>query len=808
MHKKTFLTVIISLFVSLFFVCCLSTRVEAKTISSPDFNVTVGDDEYVYALLRDVEHDGEVKKQIYLKVGLNSNKNENSNPVYKFVWTHKFELYQNGVKLWEEIDVMPKKEGDTYTTDATFYTKNSKEDMYFSKEGYLFVGFDIDATEEYTIKFYNSFSCVDCPSDYEYKEQTLETVELKLVIDTTAPTVDQSGFNGIVKVENGVRKIVNGSKFNVTFDDVGSGVKESYYLFSDIAYTLVDDVISDEDTIKMTSGQALSVDLKSSSYGEGFITLYDFFGFPYNKPYYVFFIVIDNCENIFAYRNDFALYIEKDKDNIEYTGTISEEGTYRTITLDITPSYDTYYSLSDNPFELVKTMTSKYNGRIDLGNSENGEYYLHLIQYDNDGNMLKMTRKYILDNTGPSVDTTISSIPVENTSYKSVTIGVHFKDTFKKENQEFAGVGVDKGYYKVSDTLINEVDYASIDTSYILGSKVSIEGVVDGTYYVYFRVLDTLGNEAVYHYTYIIDNTAPLVSILDYSNTTTAILDPYVSFNVTGGNTAVYRCGWFEEGVTPTYSQLTLICNPNTKNYVTSSIEGNYRLWIYASDKAGNDVYEKSPVVHVDRKGPSVTVSNQYDTTEYLYSNQISIQVVDGASDVSSIIYFGWSKVGTTLTEENITSMVENGVVNYPIGYYGAYNLYIKAADALGNKSVTKIDYTYYIDTDAIVLNIYGDDKITIIKNARYDEEGASAYKSSNKSIKVDVIVEGKVDTSKAGKYVIKYIAGEGELQQIKTRTIIVKEVNQYYVITISTFGVGILTSILIRVLRDKRKKV
>lgn len=806
MHKKTIFISFIAFVLSLLFCVSLSYSVEAKTVSSHDFSITVGDEEYAYAILQNTNHNNETKQQIHFRIYLNKEVVVSDAEEYKYVWTHKFELYQGGQLILDEIDVMPSKTGDVYADDATFYTRKSQETVLFSKLDYLFLGYDIDPTLEYTVKFYNSFSCVDCPSDYEYKEQVLEPIELKLATDTIAPTLDQSGYNSIVKVENGVRRIINGSKFSVTFSDSGSGINRAYYLFTDVAYNYVDDVLNHDEVIEMTSGQELSVDLKSSSYGEGYLQVYDWLWGNYNKTYYVFFVVFDNCENVYAYRNDFALYIEKDKNDIVYTGEISEEGSYRNISIDIDTTYETYYSLSENSFEDLKVITSKYTQPISLGSSENGVYYLHIVQYDNMGNLLKFSRKYTFDNTAPSVNTTISSIPVENTSYKSVNIGVQFKDVYRAESSEVEGVGVGVAYYYLSDKLLTKEDYALINNSYIIGQKLAIENLDDGTYYMYFRVLDILGNEAVYYYTYILDNTAPVVDILSYTESLVPVVDPYVSFTVSGSNTAVYRCGWFEDGVTPTYSQLTKICNPSSNITVDIVVEGGYRLWIYASDKAGNDVYEKSPVVLVDKKGPTVSVTNQYDTLEYLYSNIITIDVEDGASAIEDVIYYAWSKSNTTLTSDNITNTTTDGVVNYPLGVYGTYNLYIKVKDVLGNESVTKVETLYYIDTDEIKLNLYGDKKITIIKNTKYEEEGATAYKSSNKSIKVNVVIEGSVDTSKAGKYVIKYIAGEGELQVIETRVIIVKEVNQYYIITGVAFATGIIVSLMIRLIRNRKK--
>ena len=816
MHKKRICVAVVAFVFALLLVCCFECGIKAKTVTSPDFNVTVGGDEYAYTVLQDAEHDGELKQQAHFRVNLNKEKIENNNPEYNFVWTHKFELYKDGVKLWEEIDIMPKKTGDTYPEGTIFYTKNSDDEVFFSKQDYLYIGYDIDVTANYTVKFYNSFSCVNCPSTYEYKEQVLEPIELKVMFDSALPSVDLSGFNSIIRIVDNNRVIDNESVFQIAFNDDKSGIKDAYFLLSDKTYhsgntVYVGDLIKDERLQSIESNKDIKLELSSSSYRDAILatTCVDFFFGYYEciKAYYAYFVITDNSENVYVNVYAFGLEVNKDKDDIEYTGEISEEGQYKSISVNINPTYDTYYSLTEADFIETKNITSKYTTPLTIGGSENGEYYLHLIQYKDNGDILKMTRKYTFDNTAPSVDATTSSIPVENTSYKKVSIGVNFKDVYKIESQEYAGSGIDKSYYLISDTLLELGNYATINNSYILGSKVNVDNVVDGTYYVYFRIIDVLGNEGVYYYTYIIDNTAPLVNIIEYSDTDKNIVDAYVTFNVTGANTAVFRCGWFEDGVTPTYSQLTKICNPSTKNYVSDSLEGNYRLWVYASDKAGNEVYEKSPIVLVDRKGPVVTVTNQYNNTEYRYSNQISVNVVDGASNVDSSIYYGWSKVGST-SAVVMNQVVENGVINYPIGYYGTYNLHIKASDVLGNESTTKVDFVYYIDTDSIVLTVYGNDSITIIKNSKYNEEGATAYKSSNKNIKVDVVVEGKVDTSKAGKYVIKYIAGEGELQQIKTRTIIVKEVNQYYYITIGTFGIGIVTSLIIRFIRNKRKEV
>ena len=102
---------------------------------------------------------------------------------------------------------------------------------------------------------------------------------------------------------------------------------------------------------------------------------------------------------------------------------------------------------------------------------------------------------------------------------------------------------------------------------------------------------------------------------------------------------------------------------------------------------------------------------------------------------------------------------------------------------------------------------MYGEEEISIIKNKKYEEFGAYAYKQNHSNIKVNVTIDAKVDTSKAGKYTVTYTAGEGELQKVVTRTIIVEEVNQYYVITMTTFILGVSISVIIKLVILKKEK-
>ena len=85
MHKKTLIISFIAFVLSLFFSMSVSYCVEAKTVSSHDFSVTVGDEEYAYAILQNATHDNEVKQQIHFRIYLNKEVIVSDAEIYDYV---------------------------------------------------------------------------------------------------------------------------------------------------------------------------------------------------------------------------------------------------------------------------------------------------------------------------------------------------------------------------------------------------------------------------------------------------------------------------------------------------------------------------------------------------------------------------------------------------------------------------------------------------------------------------------------------------------------------------------------------------
>ena len=114
------------------------------------------------------------------------------------------------------------------------------------------------------------------------------------------------------------------------------------------------------------------------------------------------------------------------------------------------------------------------------------------------------------------------------------------------------------------------------------------------------------------------------------------------------------------------------------------------------------------------------------------------------------------------------------------------YNAYIKCkniytTDGYGTKPSTgkknTEDTQTQKDTEKPVINLFGDETITLTVGDQYKELGAVANDNIDKDISDKIKITGKVDTKKAGTYVITYTATDSSKNKAtKTRTVIVKE--------------------------------
>lgn len=433
-------------------------------------------------------------------------------------------------------------------------------------------------------------------------------------------------------------------------------------------------------------------------------------------------------------------------------------------------SFDLGESLKDGAICMYYTASDK------LGNSFNSEIYY--FYFDNNGPTLSVSGDYSLSNY-----------------YNEIQLGTTFADNHS---------GIDNIYYLWSEDVIEESNYLDIKNNgkvYDNLGKISSLNEVnkDGNYYLYVLTYDNLGNYKYYQAgPYNIDVTGLLVGDVAVS---VVGMDTYVNngtirvFVSEMANQEEFSCG-FISGDVNNADVLDLVCKNNVDIVLPSNLEGEYSLWIYVHDRANNySLLEVKESLLIDTKAPVINYSILNNEDKYYLTNEITLNVTDLNGTVNNSLKYGWflaSKNNVNSTDLRDT-FVSGDVVGYPHGSYGEYKLYVYALDNLGNERFIVVDKVFKVDTEVIRISLVGEDTIKLIRGQNYVDLGAKAYKGSASSGGriSDIVVEGYVDTSKAGTYYLTYSSGAGQFKVSVTRKIIVRSELPYVIATGTLFVVG-----------------
>ncbi|WP_371188588.1 immunoglobulin-like domain-containing protein [Thalassotalea maritima] len=163
---------------------------------------------------------------------------------------------------------------------------------------------------------------------------------------------------------------------------------------------------------------------------------------------------------------------------------------------------------------------------------------------------------------------------------------------------------------------------------------------------------------------------------------------------------------------------------------------GEYLLTYTATDSAGNTSSITRTVTIIDTAAPVITLFGEPSLThtfltEYIDMGAEALDDVDGEVDITL-----------------------EGQVDYST--IGEYTLTYIAVDSSGNKS-TKNRKVTVKDETAPIITLNGAMNIELPLNSAYIEEGATALDDLDGT--VEVVIEGEVNTSQIGEYLIKYEA-------------------------------------------------
>ena len=197
-------------------------------------------------------------------------------------------------------------------------------------------------------------------------------------------------------------------------------------------------------------------------------------------------------------------------------------------------------------------------------------------------------------------------------------------------------------------------------------------------------------------------------------------------------------------------------------NSVDVNREGNYNIFYYASDSAGNLATPQKRIVFVidDSTPPVLTLKG---------SKTISMDAGLTYTDP------GYSAIDNK--DGNITdNVVVTGTVNTRVP--DVYTIQYDVSDRVGNKAPTQTRTVTIIGDDTPpVITLKGNKTITIEAGLTYVDPGYTATDNRDGNITDMVVITGTVDTNTPGTYTIQYdvldSSSNAAIQQIRTITVV-----------------------------------
>ena len=234
-----------------------------------------------------------------------------------------------------------------------------------------------------------------------------------------------------------------------------------------------------------------------------------------------------------------------------------------------------------------------------------------------------------------------------------------------------------------SDISINGGDWIE-DVS----SPYQIDGLIDGRHDVSIRAVDHLGNENVTIISFIVDNTPPVVEIIEPSTGTYT-------------NSSEVLISWTIEDENPDLEEISVdgvewFLVEGSTTFILS--DGVYTILVRATDLAGN-VNQSNITVTVDTRPPDLSIDYP-DDGDYLDSGDVLLEF--DATDINLDMVEVSSDGDVWVAPDHDGSHLFGDLAD------GEHTLYLRAVDLAGNVNVTSI--TVVVDTEDPELSIHSPD--------------------------------------------------------------------------------------------------
>ena len=273
----------------------------------------------------------------------------------------------------------------------------------------------------------------------------------------------------------------------------------------------------------------------------------------------------------------------------------------------------------------------------------------------------------------------------------------------------------------------------------------SVNTDVLGTYSVTYNVTDNAGNEAeeVERTVNVVDTTVPEITLIGNELIKIIVGTEYEDAGATAEDN-------YDGDIT------TEIITTNEVNFNTI---GTYTIRYNVSDSSGNEATEVSRIVQIlppDTEAPIITL---------LGDPTLDIEVGSDYVDEGATAEDDFD--GDISTQIIIENPVDTSILDT---YIITYNV----QDAAGNDAQEVIRAVDVVDTTAPIINLKGNQDVTIEVNSNYSDAGATASDNYDGVITANIVEEGIVNENEVGTYPITYNVSDssGNKAEQVTRTV------------------------------------
>jgi PKD repeat protein len=199
-----------------------------------------------------------------------------------------------------------------------------------------------------------------------------------------------------------------------------------------------------------------------------------------------------------------------------------------------------------------------------------------------------------------------------------------------------------------------------------------------------------------------------------------------------------------------------------TSSTVDTGKVGTYYVTYTVTDSAGNKATAIRKVIITKDKTPPV------------------VSLV-GANPEKIEVFYPYVELGAIALDNhdgNVSKNVSIDISEVDTARVGTYHVYYTAVDNSGNFAAQVKRTVIVMDTVAPIITLSGPDTLLITIHTPYVEPGASVNDNYWPALKATI--SGKVDTAKAGTYILTYTAkdGSGNIAKVKKRVVIVQKAN------------------------------